>query len=231
MEIVKMISSVRESVEYLRDNRPDVIFMDVELSDGVCFEIFRQIEVSSEVIMTTAYSNYAVKAFEQGSVDYLLKPIGQEALVRAVSRLRARKNQVQHDWMDLVNTLQRQLEVGRKPSQPSGKERIIVRFNDKIIPVTISEIAYFYSEDKNNLLMTTSGNSYIVDASLDEIASDLDPERFFKISRCCLLSIGAIGTIVKQVGGRLKVNAVPKAPFEMTVSRSRCEDFIRWLEK
>lgn len=231
MEIVGMTSSVRESVEWLKSHDADVIFMDVELSDGICFEIFRHVNVKAEVIMTTAYDNYAVNAFEHGSIDYLLKPVEQSALERAVSRLHSRRAEAAPDWSQLVDTLQQKLMDSRKPSVSVGKERFIVRFNDKIVPVKTSEIAYFYSEDKNNFLMTTNGNSYVVDASLDDIYSDLDPAGFFKISRNCLVSMGAVGTITKQLGGRLKIDAIPAAPFNMTVSRSRCEDFLAWLER
>lgn len=231
MEIVGMTSSVQNSVEWLKENEADVIFMDVELSDGISFEIFRQVEIKADVIMTTAYDNYAVKAFEQGSVDYLLKPIDQDALERAVSRVQKNKGAAPADWMKLVNSLQEQIQANQKPSISTGKERFIVRFNDKIVPVRTSEIAYFYSEDKNNFLMTTSGNSYVVDAALDDIYADLDGSRFFKISRSCLVNITAVGTITRQLGGRLKIEAVPTAPFEMTVSRSRCDDFLAWLER
>ncbi len=231
MEIVGMTSSVQESVDWLKQNQPDVIFMDVELSDGICFEIFRQVEIKADVIMTTAYDNYAVKAFEQGSIDYLLKPIDPEALQRAVSRIRSRANEAQPDWSSLVNSLQQQIQAAQAPSLTPGKERFIVKFNDKIVPVKTSEIAYFYSEDKNNFLMTSGGNCYVVDASLDDIAVDLDPAKFFKISRSCIVSMTAIGTITKQLGGRLKIDAIPAAPFEMTVSRSRCDEFLDWLSK
>ncbi|MGN0189025.1 MAG: LytR/AlgR family response regulator transcription factor [Candidatus Cryptobacteroides sp.] len=228
LEIAFTASSVKESVGWLKENRPDLIFMDVELSDGNSFEIFRQVNVDASVVMTTAYDNYAIKAFEQGSVDYLLKPIDPAALKRAVTRVRERLTQPGHDWEALFKEIR---QAASSAANPAGKERIIVRCNDKIIPVKVSDIAYFYSEDKNNFLMTTSRSRYIVDATLDEIAADLDRDIFFKISRSCIISAGAISNITKQMGGRLLIESNPPAPFEMTVSRSRCEDFLQWLQK
>jgi len=222
--IVGMTSSVQESVEFLKNvpGKLDVIFMDVELSDGECFEIFRQVEIEAKVIMTTAYDNYAIKAFEAGSIDYLLKPIDTEALHRAVSRCKVNESK-ENDFSALLAAL-------KKPGK-DYKERFIVRFNDRIVPIKTSDIAYFFSEDKNNYLTTFSGANYIVDSSLDDIAEDLDPNIFFKISRSCIVAMPAIQSITKQLGGRLKISPFPDSAFEMTVSRSRVDEFLEWLEK
>ncbi|MDD6364810.1 MAG: LytTR family DNA-binding domain-containing protein, partial [Bacteroidales bacterium] len=181
----------------------------------------RQTEVDAKVIMTTAYDSYAIKAFEAGSVDYLLKPIDVKDLHRAVER--CRKNTTTPDIAAL-------LEAFRRPAR-EFKERFIVKFNDRIVPVKTSEIAYFYSEDKYNYLVTTAGAVYIADKSLDEIAEELDPHAFFKISRSCIVSLGAIISITKLVGGRLQISARPKPSFDMVVSRSRSDDFLTWLER
>ena len=223
INIVGMTSSVQESVTFLKNltGPLDIIFMDVELSDGDCFEIFRQTEVDAKVIMTTAYDSYAIKAFEAGSVDYLLKPIDVKDLRRAAER--CRQNTTNPDIAAL-------LEAFRRPAR-EFKERFIVKFNDRIVPVKTSEIAYFYSEDKYNYLVTTGGAVYIADRSLDEIAEELDPHSFFKISRSCIVSLGAIISITKLVGGRLQISARPKPSFDMVVSRSRSDDFLTWLER
>lgn len=224
ISIVGMTGSIRESVEFLKNvpGKLDIIFMDVELSDGECFEIFRQVQITAKVIMTTAYDNYAIKAFEAGSVDYLLKPIETAALHRAVLRCRQPENR-ESDFTALLAAL--------KENRKEFKERFIVRFNDRIVPVKTSEIAFFYSEDKSNFLTTFSGTSYIVDSSLDDIADELDPKIFFKISRSCIVAMPAIQSITKQLGGRLKITPVPESRFEMTVSRSRVDDFLSWLEQ
>jgi len=223
MEIVGTSGSVKTAVEWLNNpkNSTDIIFMDVELSDGECFEIFRQVDIKAKVIMTTAYDNYAVKAFEVNSIDYLLKPIEINALKRAVSRCITNRETV--DIETLVKALKR-------PSR-NYRQRYLIRFNDRIVPVDTAEAAYFYSEDKNTFVVTSAGNKFILDSSLEVISEELDPEMFFRISRSCIVSISAIGTITKQFGGRLKIEPHPASSFEMTVSRSRADDFLKWLER
>lgn len=225
MEIAGTTTSVKSTVAWLSDpeNKADVIFMDVELADGVCFEIFRQTEVKAKVIMTTAYDSYALKAFEAGSVDYLLKPVDAAALKRAVARVRMSGGGVD------VETLLKL--VGNAPAaKKEYKERYIVRFNDRIVPLQTSNIAYIYSEEKNNYLVTFDQQRYIIDSSLDVISEDLNPEQFFRISRSCIVSMQAIESIIKQ-SGRLRIMANPEPSFEMTVSRSRVDDFLEWLER
>ena len=226
MDIVGCTTSVKGTVEWLETpgNKADIIFMDVELSDGICFEIFRKTKVDAKVIMTTAYDSYALKAFEAGSVDYLLKPIEVASLQRAVARCKT--NEVKIDAEALLKAL-----GGGSTSRKEYKERYIVRFNDRIVPLQTSNIAYVYSEDKTNYLVTFDDHRYIVDSSLDVINDELDPERFFRISRSCIIQMKAITSIIKQAGGRLKIVPEPKASFEMTVSRSRVDDFLAWLEK
>lgn len=225
IEVTGTSTSVKGTVAWLKEhgNEVDVIFMDVELSDGICFEIFRQVEVKAKVIMTTAYDSYALKAFEAGSVDYLLKPVEVTDLKRAVARCRMSGGKID------VEALTRAIEgtAGKK----DYKERYIVRFNDRIVPLQTSNIAYIYSEDKNNYLVTFDGQRYVIDSSLDVIIDELDPDYFFRISRSCIISMKSIGTIVKQMGGRLRIMATPEPPFEMTVSRSRVDDFMTWLER
>ena len=225
INIMGYTDSVKSTVNWLKTegNNPDVIFMDVELSDGVCFEIFRQVAVKAKVIMTTAYDSYAIKAFEAGSVDYLLKPVDASALKRAVARCRMSGGQV--DVEALMSAL------GGAAPKKEYKERYIVRFNDRIIPLETSNIAYIYSEEKNNYLVTFDNQRYIIDSSLDLVTDELNPEQFFRISRSCILSLKAIGSIIKQAGGRLRIMAKPDPDFEMTVSRSRVDDFLKWLER
>ena len=225
-DIVGFTDSVKGTVAWLNEpgNKADIIFMDVELSDGVCFEIFRQTEVKSKVIMTTAYDSYALKAFEAGSIDYLLKPINPEALKRAVSRCRASSQTI--DIEALIKAV-----GGQDGTKKEYKERFLIRVNDRIIPLETNRIAYIYSEEKSNWLVTTDGKKYIIDSSLNIVIEDLDPERFFMTSRSCIISMKAITSIIKQAGGRLRVIPSPETSFEMTVSRSRVDDFLTWLEK
>ena len=228
MDIVAYLDSVKGAVEWISQNSNliDVIFMDVELSDGVCFEIFKQVEIKTNVIMTTAYDSYALKAFEAGSIDYLLKPIEAEPLKRAVARCRKNESGVK------IEALLKMIGGGQIGSSAKEyKERYIVRFNDRIVPLNVSEIAYIYSEEKNNYLVTNDGQKYIIDSSLDVMNEELNPDAFFKISRSCIVSMKSIKSIIKQPGGRLRIMTQPESHFEMTVSRSRVDDFLVWLEK
>lgn len=225
MDVVGTASSVSGAVAWLKDpaNSVDVIFMDVELADGICFEIFRQADIKAKVIMTTAYDSYALKAFEAGSIDYLLKPVDADALQRAVARVRQSSSNID------IEALMKLMDYKTAPKK-EYKERYIIRINDRIVPLNISEIAYVYSEEKNNYLVTFDEQRYIIDSSLDVINEDLNPDNFFRISRSCIISMKAIRSIIKQTG-RLRITASPESSFEMTVSRSRVDDFLEWLEK
>lgn len=222
MEIVAMIDSVRGAVEFL-SARPklDVIFMDVELSDGICFEIFRSVQISAPVIMTTAYDSYAVKAFEAGSIDYLLKPVDSDALLRAVGRARERLN--------ASASIDKLLSVLGQDSK-KYKEKSVVRCGDRIIPIQSNDIALFFSEDKANYLLTKNGERYLIESTIDSLESELDPKKFYRISRGCIISFDAIKSVSRTSSGRLVVISQPASPVELTVSRGRVEGFIAWLE-
>lgn len=222
MEIVAMIDSVRGAVEFL-SARPklDVIFMDVELSDGICFEIFRSVQISAPVIMTTAYDSYAVKAFEAGSIDYLLKPVDSDALLRAVGRARERLN--------ASASIDKLLSVLGQDSK-KYKEKSVVRCGDRIIPIQSSDIALFFSEDKANYLLTKNGERYLIESTIDSLEGELDPSKFYRISRGCIVAFSAIKSVSRTSSGRLVVISQPASPVELTVSRGRVEGFIAWLE-
>ncbi len=220
--VVGRIDSVSGAVEWLKDsvNSADIIFMDAELSDGKCFEIFRQVTPKGCVVITTAYDHYAIEAFKNGSTDYLLKPVVKEELITAVERCRERISRVatQH-------TQQEQIE-GTK----HYKRRFTVKVGDKILIIPAEDIAYFYSEDKAINMVTHLGSRYIVDQSLDMLVKLLDPTMFFRVSRGCISSVGAIKTISKHFSSRLKVTLKPSLDHELYVSRNNISDFIDWIE-
>ena len=198
VEVVGAVGSVKESVQWLSTNdAPDVIFMDVELSDGRSFEIFTQIELPCPVIMTTAYDQYAVQAFEVNAVDYLLKPIGLTELRRAISRVESGQAA-----KPAAETVRRMLDQVRK-------EKFLIRMNNRIVPVRTSDIAYFYSEAKNSFIVTTSGASYVMDESLDTLAESLDPSAFFRISRSCIISEGVIDFGDNEMSPRILRSPAP----------------------
>lgn len=217
--------SVEGTVAWLKGHRPDVIFMDVELADGNCFEIFKQTEVSSHVVMTTAYDSYAIKAFEVNSIDFLLKPYDLASLTRAVER--CRRQNVSTD----VTALLAALRSGQAQAEPRHKERYLVRINDRIVPVKNDEIAFFESEAKSTYLTTFSGHRYIINPSLDEVAAELDPEQFFRVSRGCIIAKEAVASVTKLHGSRLSITSNPASASGIEVSRTRVQDFLDWLGK
>lgn len=222
VEVVGAVGSIKDSIAWLGAHEaPDVIFMDVELSDGSSFDIFTQIDVPSPVVMTTAYDQYAVQAFEVNALDYLLKPINLKDLQRAIARITSGE------------AVKPSNEVVRNLINQVRKEKFLIRLNDRIVPVRTADIAYFYSEDKNSYIVTRSGSSYVLDESLDALAGSLDPAEFFRISRSCIISESVIDSVSKLMGGRLRISVRREIPAntDFTVSRARVDDFLSWLEK
>lgn len=226
IEIVGMLSSVKGTIEWLLDpeHRTDLIFLDVELSDGMCFDIFEQVQTRAKIIVTTAYDSYALQAFKINSIDYLLKPIDPNELRTAVDRCRARG--AESPAID-VEELRKALTGD---SRPACKSRFVIRQGDRIVLLKVDDIAYFHAEDKSTYAVTFDGKRYILDMTLDAAQESVDPHRFFRVSRSQIVSINAIETISKHLNNRLKINIQPKPDFEIFVSRFRIPDFLEWLE-
>jgi DNA-binding LytR/AlgR family response regulator len=220
---------VRSSIKWIEENPEgaDVIFMDVELSDGVCFEIFNKVIINTQVIITTAYDNYAVNAFRNNCTDYLLKPIVEEDLIRAWERCMERMEQ--HNNASLETLIDMVSKVGT-PKDKEYKKRFIVKTGDKMLIIPVEDIAYCYSEDKSTYAISYSGNRRLLDYSLDMIQEMLDPKLFYRISRSCIVSINAIENISKHLGTRLRLQLRPHTDEEIVVSRSRTSDFLEWLD-
>lgn len=228
LTVVAIRSSVQGAVEWLGtpDNHADIIFMDVELEDGMCFDIFAQVEVKGKVIITTAYDNYAVKAFRINSIDYLLKPINPEQLAAAIERCRLALQTTPQSTFDIEEL--RRVLTDNNPQ--NYKKRFVVKYGDRLSVIDIAQVAYIYAEDKSTHLVTNENRRYILDSSLDTVSEQLDPQRFFRISRNCTVAVESIVGISKHPSNRLKVTLNPKPEFEAFVSRSRTTDFLSWLE-
>ena len=237
VDIVGIAASVKETVAWLAENRTDVIFMDVELSDGNCFDIFAAAKVDAQVVMITAYDNYAVKAFEVNSVDYLLKPVEVDELRRALERVKERLGK--SGGIDIEQVLEafRKMQGGEEetvtvPVAGRRREKFLIRLNDRIVPVSVGEIAYFFSEAKNSYIVTRAGKTYVLDDSLDAVEAGLDPKTFFRISRGTIIAENVIDSAGKLLGGRLRLTLKPGIPVstDLTVSRARADAFLDWLE-
>lgn len=228
-QVVATLSSVKSTIKYLEENHDavDVIFMDVELSDGICFEIFERVNISAHVIITTAYDNYALKAFKINSVDYLLKPIGEEELRRAWGRCLDR---LESRTSPEIERLMEMMSSANLAEKREYKKRFTVKAGEKIVIIPTEDIAYCYSEDKSTYSVSKNGTRRLLDYSLDMIQEMLNPHLFFRISRSYIVSINAIENISKHLGTRLKLQLRPHTDDEVIVSRSRTSDFMEWLD-
>ena len=227
--IVMTLGSVKQSVKWLEENpeSADVIFMDVELSDGICFEIFERVNITQHVIITTAYDNYAIKAFKVNSVDYLLKPILEQEMKRAWGRCVERLKS--HKAGDMERLLNMMTKASTEPTK-EYKKRFTVKTGEKISIIPVDEIAYCYSKDKSTYAVNRNGSQRLLDYSLDMMQEMLDPKIFFRISRSYIVSINSIENISKYLSTRLKLQIVPHTDDEVVVSRSRTSDFLEWLD-
>lgn len=220
MEIMAMLSSVSDSVEWLNENKADLIFLDIHLSDGTGFDIFDQVNIETPVIFTTAYDQYAIRAFEVNGIGYLLKPISQPALIDTISRVR-RTIYTPHQIEALLDNV-------RAPKE--YKKRMLIKSGDRIGYINITEIAYFYAEDRVTFMVTHEGRRYLVDYTIEILERLLDPKQFFRMTRGCIASIESIESTVKYFNSRLKVTLNPKHKDEILISRVRVPDFLKWLD-
>ncbi|WP_299161494.1 LytTR family DNA-binding domain-containing protein [uncultured Eudoraea sp.] len=227
VQVATMLHSVEESVEWFQNNdHPDLIFLDIQLSDGLSFEIFDLVEVKSAIIFTTAYDEYALQAFKLNSIDYLLKPIDDEELESAVIKyqnLKPDHNQLSLDFEDikklLVNPLEREY-----------KKRFTIRLGQHLKIINADEIECFYSENKGTYASTTEGRNYLLDTTLENLENELSPQIFFRVSRKFYININHIKDIVSYTNSRLIIKLNRYNEQEIIVSRERVKDFKLWLE-
>lgn len=221
-ELIFTSDGIEDSVKKLNSNKhPDLIFMDIQLSDGLSFEIFERIKINSNIIFTTAFDEYAIKAFKVNSIDYLLKPISSEDLLFAVEK--AEKNtkiEVVQDVYSLIN------EIRNK----EYKTRFLVKQGSRLISLPINEIAVFYSEDKVNFVVDRNKKRYMVDLSLDLIEGALNPKEFFRLNRGLIASISSIEEVHTHLNGKLKIHLNIDLKEEVFVSREKASSFKQWLD-
>lgn len=217
IEIVDIIGSVRDSVEWLRNNTADLIFMDIQLLDGCCFDIFDVVEVRTPIIFTTAYDQYALKAFKVNSVDYLLKSVDEDELVAAVRKM-------DYKYDNIRNLIESYMPTVRYKARISVKTGDIYRF------LLIDEVAYFISEDGFTYAVTNNEKKHIVDYTISSLETQLDPKRFFRLSRGCIVSIDSIEKITAYFNSRLKVTLKGRKNISIILSRVRVPDFLNWID-
>ena len=233
-EITGCTGSISETVDWLRQHgQPDIILMDIELSDGQSFEIFKQVDIRSKVIFITSYDEYALKAFKVNSIDYLLKPVQKDDLKAAFDKYRKFTEDMapvlgvpqQIDIPSLLRELHRQFQPREY------RQRFLVKQGQKHLPVETSEIAYFWVDDRVICFRTADNKRFIVDYTMDEIEQGVDPHRFFRINRSFLVSIESVRQIHDHTNSRLLLQLRPDSSKEAIVSREKVNEFKVWMGK
>src|SRR5690606_12867893 len=227
MEVTAMLHSVDEAIEWFGNNsHPDLIFLDIQLSDGLSFEIFDQVEVKSAIIFTTAYDEYALQAFKLNSIDYLLKPIDDQELAQALKKYRdflPGNQKISVDFNDikklLVNPLEREY-----------KKRFTVRVGQHLKIINADDVECFYSENKGTYAHTSEGRNFLLDTTLEQLEEELSPKYFFRVSRKFYVNINHISDIISYTNSRLQIKMKRFSQQEIIVSRERVRDFKLWLE-
>ena len=224
VEVLAVLESVEEAVEFFSsDVEADVVFMDIHLADGESFRIFQSVDINIPIIFTTAYDEYALQAFKVNSIDYILKPYKEEDLRRALDKLE-------------------RLTVGERTTQKDSREKMVrevhgdnmqtmlLRYKDKLIPVTADEVAFFYTSEERVTVTTLNGDCYPVDKTLESLSQQLSPEKFFRANRQFIVSRRAVKDIAVWFGSRLALNLTIETPERIIISKARVPEFKSWLQ-
>lgn len=224
VEVLAVLESVEEAVEFFSsDVEADVVFMDIHLADGESFRIFQSVDINIPIIFTTAYDEYALQAFKVNSIDYILKPYKEEDLRRALEKLE-------------------RLTVGERTTQKDSREKMVrevhgdnmqtmlLRYKDKLIPVTADEVAFFYTSEERVTVTTLKGDCYPVDKTLESLSQQLSPEKFFRANRQFIVSRRAVKDIAVWFGSRLALNLTIETPERIIISKARVPEFKSWLQ-
>lgn len=227
VNVGQMLHSVEEAVEWFRNNEhPDLIFLDIQLSDGLSFEIFESVEIKSAIIFTTAFDEYALQAFKLNSIDYLLKPIDENELQAAVKKYRSFKPQVQNLQLNFEDI--KKLLVN--PVEREYKKRFTTKIGQHIKMISVDDIECFYSENKGTYAHTVEGRNYLLETTLEQLEGELSPENFFRISRKFFININSIKDIISYTNSRLQLKLNSYKEQDVIVAREKVRDFKVWLE-
>ncbi|MFD1292386.1 LytR/AlgR family response regulator transcription factor [Lutibacter holmesii] len=226
IEILAVLDSVKSSIKYLeKGNNADLIFMDIHLADGTSFEIFEQVKIKTPLIFTTAYDQYAIKAFKLNSIDYILKPIDEEELENAINKyLELAEVSIPADNIQLENVL-KLLNSEKK----SFKSTFLVQSRDELIPLKISEIAYFYIEVGIIKAITLDNKSFIINEKLESIVEDIDTSKFYRVNRQFVVNREAVLKIKFYFNGKLVLKTTPPFKEQIIVSKAKATEFKNWM--
>ncbi|NEW82251.1 MAG: response regulator transcription factor [Mariniphaga sp.] len=223
MQVIVKLESVRDGIKYLQNNpEPDLIFSDIQLADGLSFEIYRTINVRCPIIFTTAYDHYAIEAFETNGIDYLLKPIEEERLNKAIEKAKQFSPGL---------VLEKILAITNPVSGKNYKSRFMVKVADKIKSIPVEEIVAFFSQEKATFIHTIGSRTYCIDYALDQLEPMLDPDVYFRINRKYIVSIDACTNILAWTSSRLRLKIDGIEDNEIIVARERVQEFKNWLDR
>jgi DNA-binding LytR/AlgR family response regulator len=224
--IVNKIDTVKRAVQWLQNNpAPDLIFMDIQLADGISFMIFEQCTIKSPVIFTTAYDEYALKAFKVNSIDYILKPVDKDELAAAFVKFKTLTRQ-EPDTKSLLNNIEQTIQMLTK----KHKSRFVIKVGEHLKTVEVENILYFYSQDKTTFCCTSDNRNLILDYTLEQLEEMLDPARFFRINRKYCIAANAIQDIISHTNSRLKLVLKGSQDNDIIVARERVQEFKDWLD-
>lgn len=223
IEVHTMLHSVKEAVNWFKNNtHPDLILLDIQLSDGLSFEIFDQVEINSAIIFTTAYDEYALKAFKLNSIDYLLKPIDEEELEHALQQFKQKEEKASFNIETIKNLFQNQ-------SVKEYKNRFSIKVGQHLKIINQDEIECFYSQDKASYLYTNSNRNYLLDYSLEKLEKMINPKLFFRVNRTYIVHINHIKDIIAYTNSRLEIKLNAYQENKIIVSREKVKDFKKWI--
>lgn len=225
VNILAKLDTVKRSIEWFNTNpHPDLVFMDIQLADGISFGIFDQCEVRSPIIFTTAYDEYALKAFKVNSVDYILKPVDKSELELAIKKFNS-LTKTENGHSKLLSNIGEAIKLLTK----KFKSRFVVKVGEHLRTIEVSDIQYFFSQDKTTFCVTREGRSLILDFTLEQLEEMVDPERFYRINRKYLVASDAIQDIIHYTNSRLRLVLKGSQDNDIIVARERVQDFKSWL--
>lgn len=226
IEVLAKLDSVKRAIAWLGENKADLLFFDIQLADGLSFEILEQVKVTAPIIFTTAFDEYAIQAFKVNSIDYLLKPIDPEELENALSKYKERFSD-----KETPNVNMALIEQAMQMMTKKFKERFVVKIGEHIRTLAVAETSYFFSQEKATFLQTIEKNRFIIDYTMEQVEQLLDPEKFFRINRKYLVSLEAIKDIITYSNSRLRLILNHSDEMDAIVSRDKVQEFKRWLDK
>jgi two-component system response regulator LytT len=225
LKIIRVMGSIEEAVDFFQEEiEVDLVFLDIHLSDGSSFNIFDKVEIKAPIIFTTAYDEYALKAFKVNSIDYLLKPIAQSDLRSALDKL-------MHISANGESENIEKLLTAFKENKPEYKQRFLVTYGSQIKSIKTEDTAFFYADNKMVFLVHQNGHKYVTDETMDQLESALNPMEFFRVNRSFIIGINAIKQMHTYSRSRIKIDLLPECEKECIVSTEKCADFKAWLGK